>query len=158
MNQNLALTYKDRCVLQDQLPLLFRGHDCMLFTSRYEAWGLPVLEAMASGLAVVTTQCIGVSFFAKHGINALVAEPQVRFPLKSLKPSTLNLKYVKRWPQCTACQTLGSFELQLNCALCCVVHCSRVLHNKPQRIKHGLMLYYALCEERRTLSAWWDTC
>ena len=50
----------------------------MLFTSRYEAWGMPVMEAMASGLAVVATHCLGVATFAVHGQNALLADSQVR--------------------------------------------------------------------------------
>lgn len=33
---------------QNQLPVLFRGHDCFLFTSTYEAWGMPVLEVRAN--------------------------------------------------------------------------------------------------------------
>lgn len=53
----------------------YRGHDAFLFTSWYEAWGMPVLEAMASGLAVVTTKCYGVSHFAQHGLNCLMAAP-----------------------------------------------------------------------------------
>lgn len=63
---------------QDELPGLYRGHDVFLFTSRYEAWGMPVLEAMASGVAVVATRCLGVQTFAIHGVNALLAGPQVR--------------------------------------------------------------------------------
>ena len=64
-------------VLQDVLPALYRGHDALLFTSRYEAWGMPVLEGMASGLPVVATSCLGVQTFAQHGVNALLADPQV---------------------------------------------------------------------------------
>ncbi len=63
--------------LQDMLPALYRGHDALLFTSRYEAWGMPVLEGMASGLPVVATSCLGVQTFAQHGVNALLADPQV---------------------------------------------------------------------------------
>ncbi|CAK0780281.1 hypothetical protein CVIRNUC_004997 [Coccomyxa viridis] len=61
---------------QDVLPALYRGHDALLFTSRYEAWGMPVLEGMASGLPVVATSCLGVQTFAQHGVNALLADPQ----------------------------------------------------------------------------------
>ena len=32
---------------QDVIPSLYRGHDAMLFTSYYEAWGMPILEGMA---------------------------------------------------------------------------------------------------------------
>eukprot|EP00775_Hariotina_reticulata_P001680 gene1680-2024_t len=60
---------------QAELPGLYRGHDVFLFTSRYEAWGMPVLEAMATGLPVVTTDCFGTRTFCQHGHNSLVAEP-----------------------------------------------------------------------------------
>jgi glycosyltransferase involved in cell wall biosynthesis len=60
---------------QEELPGLYRGHDAFVFTSRYEAWGMPVLEAMATGLPCVTTDCLGVRTFCVHGRNALVAEP-----------------------------------------------------------------------------------
>lgn len=63
--------------VQDKMPELYCGHDAFLFTSRYEAWGMPVLEAMAAGLAVVATSCLGLDTFARHGINALLAGPQV---------------------------------------------------------------------------------
>ncbi|PRW45111.1 glycosyl transferase group 1 [Chlorella sorokiniana] len=58
---------------QGALPELYRGHDCLLFTSKYEAWGMPVLEAMASGLAVVATETAGVCSFATHNVDCLLA-------------------------------------------------------------------------------------
>jgi len=61
------------------VPLLYRGHAAFLFTSRYEAWGLPVMEAMASGLPVVATRCLGLAAFAEHGFNCLLADTQARY-------------------------------------------------------------------------------
>ncbi len=61
---------------QEELPVLYRGHDAFLFTSHYEAWGMPVLEAMACGLAVVTSSCFGVDTFAAHGRDCLMAQPE----------------------------------------------------------------------------------
>lgn len=57
---------------QSEIPKIYRGHDVFLFTSRYEAWGMPVMEAMASGVPVVTTDCLGVRTFGKNGSNCLM--------------------------------------------------------------------------------------
>ncbi len=50
---------------------------------------MPVLEAMAAGLAVVTTACLGVDTFARHGVNALLAPPRVSDPLAVVAPCVL---------------------------------------------------------------------
>jgi len=60
---------------QADIPRLYQGHEVFLFTSRYEAWGLPVMEAMACGVPAVTTDCQGVRTFAHDGDNCLMAGP-----------------------------------------------------------------------------------
>jgi len=49
--------------------------DIFVFASHREGFGLPPLEAMASGCAVVTTDCGGVSDFARHDENCLMVPP-----------------------------------------------------------------------------------
>ncbi len=48
----------------DEVPSLFARMDVFLHTSRREGWGLPPMEAMAAGCALVTTPTGGVPEFA----------------------------------------------------------------------------------------------
>ncbi len=51
-------------VNDDDLPALYTGAECLLYPSRYEGFGLPILEAMACGCPVITSD---------HGSMAEVA-------------------------------------------------------------------------------------
>jgi glycosyltransferase involved in cell wall biosynthesis len=58
---------------RDELAALYRGAACLVFPSRYEGFGLPVLEAMASGTPVVAAAAGAVPEVA--GDAAVLVEP-----------------------------------------------------------------------------------
>jgi glycosyltransferase involved in cell wall biosynthesis len=60
-------------VERDELASLYRGAACLVFPSRYEGFGLPVLEAMASGTPVVAASAGAVPEVA--GDAAILVEP-----------------------------------------------------------------------------------
>jgi len=60
-------------VERPELAALYRGAACLVFPSRYEGFGLPVLEAMASGTPVVATRVGAVPEVA--GDAAVLVQP-----------------------------------------------------------------------------------
>ena len=68
-----AVTLMGRCPAED-MPRLYRQHDVYLSASMQEGMSNAMLEAMASGLPIVTTRCEGVDeLIADNGI--VVEEP-----------------------------------------------------------------------------------
>ena len=62
-------------VSKDELARLYRGAACLVFPSRYEGFGLPLVEAMASGTPVVAAPDAALREVA--GDAAVFAEPAV---------------------------------------------------------------------------------
>jgi phosphatidylinositol alpha 1,6-mannosyltransferase len=68
----LFLGYLDRRL---ELPALYASADAFVFASLTETLGLVVLEAMASGLAVIATPAGGVADHLRDGVNGLAVAP-----------------------------------------------------------------------------------
>ena len=58
-----------------ELARVYAEADLFVYTSYFEAFGLPPLEAMACGTAVVTTDCGGNRDYVRSGENCLVVPP-----------------------------------------------------------------------------------
>lgn len=52
---NLVVSLKDLTVSDEDMPLLYASADVLVYTSLYEGFGLPILEAMAVGTPVITS-------------------------------------------------------------------------------------------------------
>jgi glycosyltransferase involved in cell wall biosynthesis len=56
-----------------RLVRVYNEASIFLCASSYEGWGLPGMEAMACGCALVSTRHDGVLEYAEHGVSALLA-------------------------------------------------------------------------------------
>jgi glycosyltransferase involved in cell wall biosynthesis len=55
-----------------ELRALYNRASVFFLSSRYEGWGLPVMEAMACGAAIVSTRCGGVEDFVEDEVSGLL--------------------------------------------------------------------------------------
>jgi glycosyltransferase involved in cell wall biosynthesis len=60
----------------EALPGLYRAADCVVAPSRAQAWGRPVLEAMACGVPVIATAVGGMLDSVVHGVTGLHVPPR----------------------------------------------------------------------------------
>ncbi len=60
-------------VEEEQLPSLYKGALALVFPSLYEGFGLPVIESMACGTPVITSNCTSLPEVA--GDAALLVDP-----------------------------------------------------------------------------------
>jgi glycosyltransferase involved in cell wall biosynthesis len=60
-------------VVDEHLPALYRGAQLLVFPSLYEGFGLPILEAMASGVPVITSTTASMPEVA--GDAAILVDP-----------------------------------------------------------------------------------
>lgn len=59
----------------DEFARIVSAADIFVFPSLFEGFGLPPLEAMACGTAVIATDSGGVRDYAQHGLNCLLVPP-----------------------------------------------------------------------------------
>lgn len=60
---------------RDKMPSLYAAHDVFVFPSLVEGMPLTLLEAMASGMPVVTTDTCGMADVVENGVNGLLVTP-----------------------------------------------------------------------------------
>lgn len=59
-------------VKRDEIPALYAAHDIFVFPSLVEGMPLTLLEAMATGMPVVTTNTCGMADVVEHEVNGLL--------------------------------------------------------------------------------------
>ena len=64
-----------RCIYGEALRKLYSSCDIFLFSSREEGWGMPPMEAMACGCAVVATSTGGIPDYTIQSKTCLVSSP-----------------------------------------------------------------------------------
>ncbi len=74
-----------------ELPSVYAQHDILVAPSRYDGWGLIVIEGLAAGMPVIATDMMGSALdFIRHGENGwMIPAGNKEFIYKALK-ETMN--------------------------------------------------------------------
>jgi glycosyltransferase involved in cell wall biosynthesis len=80
IKQSFSPSVRDRLqvrpfVSRAEMPEVYAGHDLFVFPSLFEGLPIVLLEAMAAGLAVVTTETCGMKDVIEDGHNGLLVKP-----------------------------------------------------------------------------------
>jgi glycosyltransferase involved in cell wall biosynthesis len=80
VRKSFAPTTQDRLsvipfIARDEMPSLYAAHDVFVFPSLVEGMPLTLLEAMASGMPVVTTETCGMADVVENDVNGLLVLP-----------------------------------------------------------------------------------
>lgn len=90
----------------DQLPQLLQGHQILLFSSFSEGFGLAILEAMACGLAPISTNIPGPTEFVMHEENGILIPPRdqqaIEWALETLITNRAHLEKIRQQAYATA--------------------------------------------------------
>ena len=92
---NLVTTFEDLPVLTDEeLPLLYSSAQALVYTTLYEGFGLPILEAMATGTPVITSNISSMPEIA--GNAAILVDPAKTEDIKKNLKQILNDKEMQK--------------------------------------------------------------
>jgi len=61
-------------VARERLPEIYLAADCYAMLSRFDTFGMVVMEAMAAGLPVLVSGCVGARDLVQEGENGFVVE------------------------------------------------------------------------------------
>ena len=80
VKNSFAQEFRDRVrvipfVKRQDMPALYAAHDVFVFPSLVEGMPLTLLEAMATGMAIVTTEAPGMADVIEDEFNGLLAQP-----------------------------------------------------------------------------------
>lgn len=124
---------------------------------------MPVLEAMASGLPIVTTDCFGVRSFATHGVNCLMADPNdlntlAVYVIALCEDTDLRMALSKR-----ARETAKQFSMDrvvdtLEAVLYSLTACSEELHRAKQASIPDLQVHHDQQFLKTVLFYRWHVC
>lgn len=90
----LITTFNDITVEDDELPLLYSSAEVLVYTTLYEGFGLPILEAMACGTPVITSSVSSMPEIA--GGNAVFVDPEKPEEIKKAIKEVLNDKDIRK--------------------------------------------------------------
>ncbi len=93
-NFNLVVSLQDLTVSDEELPLLYSSAQVLVYTTLYEGFGLPILEAMACGTPVITSNVSSMPEVA--GNAALLINPIDEYEIKKSVNDVLNDKNLRK--------------------------------------------------------------
>ena len=90
----------DRCHFigsQQQLAGVYGASDLFVLPTQYEAWGLVIVEALACGVPVITTDIAGASVAITDGFSGNICVPNINpLELASQANTWLRTRHVER--------------------------------------------------------------
>ena len=90
----LIVSFEDITVSDEELPLLYSSADLLVYTTLYEGFGLPILESMACGTPVITSNISSMPEIA--GAAAILVNPEKPDEIKKSIKNVLSDKELKK--------------------------------------------------------------